>query len=116
VGLDVVNHYLDLIFGRKRKKDSYTDNDLDYKNTQFFDLSIKEDIFHTRDYYNSNEYRWGDGSAKITDFELLHDVKTTKPSNEKKHKKGKVLISKEDYAVQLGRTIKLNNILPYILS
>jgi lipopolysaccharide transport system ATP-binding protein len=72
---DVVNHYLDLIFGRKRKKDSYTDNDLDYKNTQFFDLSIKEDIFHTRDYYNSNEYRWGDGSAKITDFELLHDVK-----------------------------------------
>jgi lipopolysaccharide transport system ATP-binding protein len=33
-------------------------------------LSCMEDVFATRPGYNPHEYRWGDGSASILDFDL----------------------------------------------
>ncbi len=77
---DVVNKYLDLLFGRGQgrqnsqdveKKETNSDNDsatLERGDVDFGDVG--SDPFATRPLYNSYEYRWGDGSAQITDFHL----------------------------------------------
>ncbi len=71
-----VNRYLDLLFGRERKteidsEEGLHDNQAPIATVQTSNLSRVEDRFSERDYYNPNEYRWGDGSVCITDFELL---------------------------------------------
>jgi len=89
---DVVNVYLDLLFGKKIiSKDAQTaSNDpvksgssscqssslqLD-KSDKFKDFKSNtslEDLFSTRQGYNKYEYRWGDRSAQILDFSINFD-------------------------------------------
>lgn len=73
----IVNRYLDLLFGKQgdhesdigaSKKNNTTTQTI--TNTQ---LSLSEDKFSTRVGYNPNEYRWGDGAAKILDYLLIAD-------------------------------------------
>lgn len=67
----VVNSYMDLLFGQKKK-------DLDVVNNKSpkvlkktsYQLSSGEDLFFQRPGYNKYEYRWGDGAAAILDFYL----------------------------------------------
>ena len=44
------------------------------------------------------------------------ETKVSKSKKEKESKEKKILISKEDYAVQLGRTVKLNNNVKYVVA
>jgi lipopolysaccharide transport system ATP-binding protein len=77
---DVVNSYLDLLFGKKRimpvealtphascSVPATTDE------AQNPSLSHTEDVFSSRLGYNPHEYRWGDGAARILDFHLSAD-------------------------------------------
>jgi ABC-type polysaccharide/polyol phosphate transport system, ATPase component len=70
---DVVNRYMDLLFG-KEKKDNTPPPAVEKKDTApVFDgpnLNIGKDVFNTRNSYNPHEYRWGDGSATIMDYYL----------------------------------------------
>ena len=61
---DVSNRYLDELFG---KQDSNIQENIliDYKTIMSAD---KEDMYHTRQGYNSDEYRWGHGGATILDY------------------------------------------------
>jgi lipopolysaccharide transport system ATP-binding protein len=72
----VVNRYLDLLFGKKPKKIDKIEG-LDKIKSQISlpnnALSFDADLFSTRNGYNSLEYRWGDGAAKIKDFWLCVD-------------------------------------------
>ncbi len=70
---EVVNRYLDLLFGgSKNPHASVSENDK--SNSQFDlgenkgELSLSEDVFCTHNNYNPHEYRWGDGQAAILDF------------------------------------------------
>ena len=76
----VVNVYLDLLFGKKSSYHSLgnqtplldhppSESSIDVGST----LSTVEDLYSTRPGYNPHEYRWGDGAAKIIDFCLLAD-------------------------------------------
>ncbi len=70
---NVANHYLNLLFGKSIKKvvKNETPDNLNSKITKSnLILSFDEDLFSTRNGYNSLEYRWGDGAAKINDFWL----------------------------------------------
>jgi lipopolysaccharide transport system ATP-binding protein len=77
---DVVNSYLDLLFGRKQNTPSkpskpvfqLSDKDSNRESSRP-KLSHSDDIFATRLGYNPYEYRWGDGMAKIVDFHLTAD-------------------------------------------
>ena len=78
----VVNRYLDLLFGRERKaepdgaesaKDAATLQSAEPRSQPKHPLSQSEDIFSTHPGYNPSEYRWGDGSARILDFFLSAD-------------------------------------------
>ena len=76
---DVVNRYLDLLFGRSGEEQAHevitpllVDSDsgpveLDIRR------SLGVDPFSIRPNYNAHEYRWGDGAARIVDFVLLAD-------------------------------------------
>jgi lipopolysaccharide transport system ATP-binding protein len=94
---DVVNRYMDLLFGRKRavQKDSETQtSELDAdigEEVSAVPMDVAEglefngDAFATRPGYNQYEYRWGDRAAEIVDFRLVsegqkfpHSVKTGK--------------------------------------
>ena len=73
---DVVNRYMDLLFGKENKGNTAAPalekNDI----TPVFDiqtLNIDKDIFNTRNSYNPHEYRWGDGSATIMDYYLASE-------------------------------------------
>lgn len=71
---DVVNTYLDLLFGKKNGKHCEQHTGLektpvDLNNTQLTKgLNSEYDVFATRPCYNKYEYRWGDGSATILDY------------------------------------------------
>jgi homopolymeric O-antigen transport system ATP-binding protein len=74
----VVNHYMDLLFGKER----ITLESLPLHPTGASAsaaikpecvLSYSKDIFFTRVGYNPNEYRWGDGTGEILDFHLAAD-------------------------------------------
>ncbi|MEQ1636898.1 MAG: ABC transporter ATP-binding protein [Methylococcales bacterium] len=75
---NVVNRYMDLLFGKEPRK-----NDLIQaaqnpdcppltKDIEHI-ISISEDFFASRPGYNSHEYRWGNGRAAILDFYLMAD-------------------------------------------
>jgi lipopolysaccharide transport system ATP-binding protein len=74
----VVNRYMDLLFGKEKKSLepisllAATTSVNEVTNPEA-SLSYTEDVFATRPGYNPHEYRWGDGSAVILDFELLAD-------------------------------------------
>jgi len=76
----VVNRYVDLLFGRKRKQpdpqtsEAQTVSSVAAKTDQSnFGLSFATDAFASHPGYNPHEYRWGDGSANILDFYLAAD-------------------------------------------
>jgi lipopolysaccharide transport system ATP-binding protein len=69
----VVNHYLDLLFSKPPKKIDKIEivDKLGSSGVKSnFILNFNSDIFFHRNGYNSLEYRWGDGAAKINDFWL----------------------------------------------
>jgi lipopolysaccharide transport system ATP-binding protein len=76
---DVVNTYLDLLFGKttrdatplaKPVNDKSSASILELPSTR---LSSSQDAFSKRPGYNQYEYRWGDGAAQILDFYLAAD-------------------------------------------
>jgi lipopolysaccharide transport system ATP-binding protein len=89
---DVVNRYLDVLFGRKpalvkpaapsadgtselqRTSDDPRESMSDKSvATIAHELEFSNDRFATRPGYNKYEYRWGDGSANISDFRIDSD-------------------------------------------
>lgn len=83
---DVINCYLDLLFGREQKKitevavsaekldaveDKTEPDEPEVSDTTR--LLFDDESFAGRPLYNPYEYRWGDGSAKITDFSLFSE-------------------------------------------
>ncbi|UVK91149.1 ABC transporter ATP-binding protein [Pseudomonas sp. B21-051] len=83
---DVINSYLDLLFGREQKKKvelpSPSEDVVDVESElseaepvpmDTTQLSFDVDSFSKRPLYNSYEYRWGDGSAQITDFSFFSE-------------------------------------------
>jgi len=76
----VINRYMDVLFGRAQERSPSTlesgsssvnsncgDRLMDFSSNG---LSTSDDCFHLRPYYNSHEYRWGDGSALILDYRV----------------------------------------------
>jgi lipopolysaccharide transport system ATP-binding protein len=88
---DVVNKYLDLLFGRKpipiKNATASADETLEAQRTEAggagesmsdecvattaHELEFSNDRFATRPGYNKYEYRWGDSSANISDFRIV---------------------------------------------
>lgn len=74
----VVNRYMDLLFGKERKPlggdrvQTLMSPLIPVDKTAAI-LSFEEDMFSTRAGYNSHEYRWGDGAARILDYCLVAD-------------------------------------------
>lgn len=70
---DVTNKYLDMLFGgvnsAKNKITEKTSNSNEVS-TGFYSNGT-EDIFHEHPLYNKNEHRWGNGSAKIIDYNIV---------------------------------------------
>jgi lipopolysaccharide transport system ATP-binding protein len=69
----VVNCYLDLLFGKKKKSFADAGRALEvcagaFENNSGYQLSHQEDLFATRPGYNPHEYRWGDGTVSILDY------------------------------------------------
>ena len=79
---DVVNRYLDLVFGENKNTDqanetintSITNTD-DLKTENTYCLSFDIDEFHKHNSYNKHEYRWGD-QQQLLDYHLTADDKT----------------------------------------
>ena len=72
----VVNRYMDLLFGKEKKSPELISSEatktfINEKAKLGASLSYSEDVFATRPGYNPHEYRWGDGSAVILDFEWV---------------------------------------------
>lgn len=72
---DVINTYLDYMFGLERVSDGENVGiEVSSKLDDGEDLlSATEDLFHSHQTYNPHEYRWGDGTAKILDYSLMSD-------------------------------------------
>lgn len=75
---DVVNQYLDLLFGKPGTKNGSGDESEDNRSNDLTrkegcELSFGQDVFASRPGYNQYEYRWGDGAARILDFSLSAD-------------------------------------------
>ena len=78
---DVVNRYLDLLFGKEKAAIATTeaaDTDVEKiieltSKPDDYQLSVTNDSFSSRPGYNSHEYRWGDGTASILDYFLSAD-------------------------------------------
>ena len=76
----VVNRYMDLVFGKDRNSIEDDNGEDENKNKISSNsginlgneniLSYQEDSFSSRSGYNSHEYRWGDGAARILDFNI----------------------------------------------
>ena len=75
---DVVNRYLDLLFGKEKAAIATmeaADTDVEKiieltSKPDDYQLSVTNDSFSSRPGYNSHEYRWGDGTASILDYFL----------------------------------------------
>jgi len=77
---DVVNRYLDLVFGKNEKPnnlDKVTSTSVSETETSKFEnthgLSFVEEQFDKHNSYNPHEYRWGDRAATILDYYLSAD-------------------------------------------
>lgn len=75
---DVVNRYLDLLFGKERgsaganadSAESTPSHRVGSVCTGSDKLSLHDEAFPTRPGYNPHEYRWGDGTVTILDYFL----------------------------------------------
>lgn len=71
----VVNRYMDLLFGKERSTSSLSSGSGLKSETSSQDrsheLSLSDDVFATRTGYNPHEYRWGDGRVTILDYQLV---------------------------------------------
>ena len=70
---DVVNRYVDLLFGKEPNQGkSMIEPEIEMQNKEIqgLELDFTSDVFATRSGYNPYEYRWGDGKATILDFFL----------------------------------------------
>ena len=72
---DVVNRYLDLLFGKEKSAttpaaEKMPDMVAALPDASSYQLSNLEDTFAKRPGYNPHEYRWGDGTATILDYFL----------------------------------------------
>ena len=74
---DVINTYLDYMFGPERVSDSIGlgMDDPAVLGESDETLSVTEDLFHSHQTYNPHEYRWGDGAARILDFSVMSEEK-----------------------------------------
>lgn len=66
---DVVNRYLDLLFGKHREQAPANGGE-EREAIPALPLADGSGSFETRPNYNPHEYRWGDGAARIVDFSL----------------------------------------------
>jgi len=75
---DVVNRYLDLLFGKDKPAVVKTEGEIEARieTAGIGRFAGIEGGFETRPNYNRHEYRWGDGAARIEDFELRSDAST----------------------------------------
>lgn len=79
---DVVNRYLDLLFGRpgEESENEAVDCVPAPSDAGAAELDVRrelgEDPFSMRPNYNTHEYRWGDGAARIVDFVLSAGAQT----------------------------------------
>ncbi len=62
---DVTNLYMDELFG-KGKNDPPDENKSNTPNCEF--MKGTKEVFHTRPGYRKEEYRWGNGGARILDY------------------------------------------------
>lgn len=84
---NIINQYLDLLFGKssptnaaRKNEDEHVEfaSEQEKKQSEMFTdkddvsliQSLKADGFETRRNYNPNEYRWGDRKAELLDFSL----------------------------------------------
>ena len=70
----VANKYMDLLFGKERISvpdvEPVTAGSAGSVPSPGSALHASEDMFASRNGYNPNEYRWGDGTAEILDYRL----------------------------------------------
>ena len=99
---EVTNRYLDELFGKSKIVPPVlpaTPED-NQKEGIFAALNNRQDIFHTRGGYRPEEYRWGQGGAKIIDYEIKvenHSYPAHIQSNQTVHVYFKVYFE-EDFA------------------
>lgn len=69
---DVTNRYLDELFGKPGSKTNDPQAKTTQNNAPGVGLSFDDqnDIYHTRPGYRPEEYRWGQGGAKIVDYDI----------------------------------------------
>ncbi len=75
---DVVNQYLDLLFGKqegklKRESEKGQEQVIEGNFGEFKGNQTLDDLFSTRPSYNKYEYRWGNKSAAILDYSVCFD-------------------------------------------
>ena len=79
---DVINTYLDYMFGTERVSDlvkiEIAHPAVIEENEESEEiLSLTEELFHSHETYNPYEYRWGDGAARILDYSMMSTGKKT---------------------------------------
>ncbi|MFJ7106526.1 ABC transporter ATP-binding protein [Pseudomonas sp. NPDC098740] len=70
----VVNRYMDILFGREKRPEKKEAPEplaaLPARSSEAVKLSFEQNAYASRPGYNSHEYRWGDGAARLLDFHL----------------------------------------------
>ncbi|NMJ14598.1 ABC transporter ATP-binding protein [Salmonella enterica subsp. enterica serovar Anatum] len=79
---DVTNRYLDELFGKPGKAASNRTKNKGWINDPAIKISPEEisDVYHTRPGYRPEEYRWGQGGAKIIDYLIQSNGEDFPPS------------------------------------
>ncbi|EBE4779015.1 ABC transporter ATP-binding protein [Salmonella enterica] len=79
---DVTNRYLDELFGKPGKATSNRTKNKGWINNSAIKMSPEEisDVYHTRPGYRPEEYRWGQGGAKIIDYLIQSNGEDFPPS------------------------------------
>ncbi|ECI0413543.1 ABC transporter ATP-binding protein [Salmonella enterica subsp. salamae] len=79
---DVTNRYLDELFGKPGKTTSTRTKNKGWTNDPAIKISPEEvtDVYHTRPGYRPEEYRWGQGGAKIIDYLIRSNGEDFPPS------------------------------------
>ncbi|HAE7125057.1 TPA_asm: ABC transporter ATP-binding protein [Salmonella enterica subsp. diarizonae serovar 48:i:z] len=79
---DVTNRYLDELFGKPGKATSNRTKNKGWISDPAIKMSPEEisDVYHTRPGYRPEEYRWGQGGAKIIDYLIQSNGEDFPPS------------------------------------
>ncbi|ENJ5987857.1 ABC transporter ATP-binding protein [Salmonella enterica] len=79
---DVTNRYLGELFGKPGKATSNRTKNKGWINNSAIKMSPEEisDVYHTRPGYRPEEYRWGQGGAKIIDYLIQSNGEDFPPS------------------------------------